>query len=91
MSWEEISDILTPEGIKKLKVGNVLTFDFEGSKTTLKIMKVPGNGNVWAKQVYLVSEEDMNAHYGHKVDASQKTIQEQGGIWCNSCGKLVAS
>ncbi len=34
---EEISDIFTPEGIAKLKRGQILRFNYEGSINELKI------------------------------------------------------
>lgn len=56
--WEDISDILTPEGVARLKVGQVMIFTFEGSPIHLKIMR-KRNGKVWAKPVHLYTEEEM--------------------------------
>lgn len=49
MAWLKITDDLTEEGIKKLKIGQVLIFDFEGSPVYLKIMRK--NKDVWAKRL----------------------------------------
>lgn len=57
-SWEDITDILTIEGIERLKVGQVLIFDFEGSPIHLKIMR-KRKGKVWAKRIHLYTEEEM--------------------------------
>ena len=56
--WESIEDILTPRGIKRLKIGQILLFEFEGSPIHLKIMKKT-NGRVWAKRVRLYTEEEV--------------------------------
>ncbi len=56
--WEDITDMLTPKGIKELSVGRTLTFDYEGSRTTLKIMR-KSKGKVWAKQITLHKPEDV--------------------------------
>lgn len=59
MAYLDITNDLTKEGIKKLKVGQVLMFDFEGSPVYLKIMKK--NDKVWAKRLdpakFLTPEE----------------------------------
>lgn len=50
MAWLQIENELTKEGIKRLKVGQVLMFDFEGSPVYLKIMRKE-RGKVWAKRL----------------------------------------
>jgi hypothetical protein len=47
---EEITDVLTPEGVARLQVGQVLMFDYEGSRNDMKITKIK-NGRVWAKRI----------------------------------------
>ena len=49
---------LTKEGIRRLKVGQVMMFSYEGSETHLKIMR-KANGKVWAKEVYLYLPEEV--------------------------------
>lgn len=49
MSYLNITDDLTKEG-KKLPLGKVLIFDFEGSPVYLKIMRKQ-KGEVWAKRL----------------------------------------
>jgi len=60
MAYLEISRDLTPQGAKKLKVGQVLMFDYEGSPIYLKIMRKTG-GKVFAKRLdpdkFLLPEE----------------------------------
>ena len=56
---EEISDIFTPEGAKKVKVGQVLVFDYEGSKTHLKITK-KALGRIWAKHINLLRMDEVS-------------------------------
>lgn len=50
---EEITDVLTPEGIARLKVGQVLMFDYEGSRNELKISRIK-HGRVWARPIQTV-------------------------------------
>lgn len=58
--WETIEDILTPEGIDKLRPGQVLVFSYEGSPLHLKI-KRKSKGRVWAERIHLYSEEEIAA------------------------------
>lgn len=50
MSYLNLIKDLTKEGQKKVKVGQILMFDFEGSPTYLKIMRKDSEG-VWAKRL----------------------------------------
>lgn len=56
--WEEITDILTEKGIRELKAGMVLIFDYEGSPVNLKIMRKK-QGRVWAKKIDLHNPDDV--------------------------------
>ena len=49
MTWVDLTPELTKEG-KKLPVGKVLMFDYEGSPTYLKIVR-KHKGKVWAKEL----------------------------------------
>lgn len=56
----DMSEAFTPEGINKLKQGQVLIFDFEGSKNEYKITKInKKSSKVWAKPTTLYTEEQM--------------------------------
>lgn len=50
MAWIDLTSELTKEGIKNLKVTDVLFFDYEGSKTYIKIMR-KSKGKVWGKEL----------------------------------------
>ena len=56
--WEDISDILNPNGLEKLKVGQVMLFQFEGSPIHLKVMR-KAYGKVWVKRTHLYTEEEL--------------------------------
>lgn len=56
--WEDVSDVLTAEGANKVQVGQVLVFDFEGSKIRLKIRR-KSKGKVWAERVELYTEDEV--------------------------------
>jgi len=57
---ENISDILTPEGIAKLKVGQILIFSYEGSRNELKITKLnKKKGQAWARPVTTYDPEEI--------------------------------
>jgi len=51
---------------RKVKKGMVLTFDFEGSKTSFKVVKVGRghNGKILAKEIKLYTEEDFEQKVG---------------------------
>ncbi len=55
---QEITDLISPDGIKKLKKGQTLTFDFEGSKTTYKITCIK-NERIWVKETKLFRPEEI--------------------------------
>lgn len=70
MNWEDITDILTPEGKKNLKSGekgDILMFKFEGSPVHLKIMRKTKD-KVWAKRTYAYTPEEADA----EVEVTQK-------------------
>ena len=58
--WEDITDILTEDGAEKIKVGQVLIFDYEGSPLHLKVVR-KRNGKVWAKRIHLYTRDEMEA------------------------------
>lgn len=68
---EEISDIFTPEGVEKLKVGQILIFHKDGKRIDLKITKI-ANGRVWAKQVVTFREDELVVTTGER----RETISE---------------
>lgn len=79
--WQNIGDLLDPHKrkVRDLKIGQTLTFSQEGSLHHYKIMKIPGNGNVWVRRVTLMSDENFKSHYGHNVDTTQTPM------WCTDC------
>lgn len=58
MGWLNITDDLTKEGRKKIKTGQVLFFDYEGSELQLRIMRKRG-GKIWAKRVYMYRPDEV--------------------------------
>lgn len=66
MAWENMTDIFTPEGMEKVKVGQLLMFDFEGSRNDYKIMR-KSHGKVWGKRV-------------ETVDPSQVLVTDKEGV-----------
>lgn len=52
MAWIDLTPELTEEGQQRVNVGEVLIFNYEGSKTMLKIMR-KHKGKVWAKEIWL--------------------------------------
>lgn len=56
----DMSEAFTPGGINKLKQGQVLIFNFEGSKNEYKITKInKKSSKVWARPTTLYTEEQM--------------------------------
>lgn len=67
-SWVDITDILTDKGVEALKagkdigftVGQVLVFDYEGSKTNFRITRMDRNkGRMWGKEIQLYHPDDV--------------------------------
>lgn len=90
---EEITDIIeqlktryTPKNFKKLdiKVGKVLTFDYEGTPVPLEITAIV-EGRYWAKHVELHEPNVVSSHYRHNVDSTEETIREYGVPFCQDC------
>lgn len=58
---EEISDILTDKAFKDLKVGQILMFNYEGSRNDYKITKINRKSKkCWAKKVTTYSTDQVN-------------------------------
>lgn len=58
---EEISDILTDKAFKDLKVGQILMFNFEGSRNDYKITKINRKSKkCWVKKVTTYSTDQVN-------------------------------
>ena len=80
-NWERLDDILTEGGKRRLSVGQVMTFNFEGSLNSWKIMRIFKNGHVWARPINLVDPR----HYGHDVEESADAIAQYGVPYCRTC------
>lgn len=50
--WIDLTPDLTEEGQQRVNIGEILVFDYEGSKTCIKIMR-KFKGKVWGKEVQL--------------------------------------
>lgn len=59
-NWEDITDILTEDGAEKIRVGQVLIFDYEGSPVHLKVVR-KRLGKVWAEKTHLYTQEEYDA------------------------------
>lgn len=68
---EEITDILTAEGVRsgEYKKGNVLKF---GGGVSIRITRLDKkNGRAWGEHVVLVTKDVALGHYGHETDKNQ--------------------
>lgn len=65
----ELKSNNTPAQFKKMRieVGRVLTFNYEGSITALKIIKIE-KGRYWAEEIELHNANTVASHYNHNVD-----------------------
>lgn len=73
----EITDILTPEGIKALQVDQVLMFDYEGKPIHLRIVK-KARGRVWAKYTTLRRPEDVDLEDQAAMDDLVENLAKEG-------------
>lgn len=85
---EEITDLFgdvytekDPETDKFVfRVGRVLRFEYEGSFTTIKVIKIDRKTKrMWGEHIELVNQKIVRRHYGHDVDT------EQAPPFCNDC------
>lgn len=71
---EEISDILTDKAFKDLKVGQILMFNYEGSRNDYKITKINRKSKkCWAKKVTTYSTDQVNID---SRDGNTQTVTE---------------
>lgn len=56
--WINLTPELTLKGQRELQVGQILMFDYEGSKTNIRIMR-KYKGKVWGKEVQLYKPEEV--------------------------------
>lgn len=54
--WIDLSDQLNGAGMAAVKAGQVLTFEFEGSRTSFKVMR-KAKGRLWVKEIELYKPE----------------------------------
>ena len=69
--WIDLTPELTEQGIAKLKKGQVLVFDFEGSRNEFRIVQIK-DGKVWVKPVTLMSMDEAEA----KMEAEGLEVNE---------------
>lgn len=86
---ENIGDIFTEEGHKMLAKGQLLVFEKDKIKRTYRIISLPGNKNVWVRELPTISGEDLQGHVNHRVDTRSKTMRRYGGPVCMSCNVII--
>ena len=84
-----IADLQKGMGITKFKkagfkVGRVMTFNYEGSLTTLEITRIE-DGKWFAKHVELHEPNTVASHYHHNVNTTEETVREYGSPYCSDC------
>lgn len=91
---EDITDIIegmkeryTPENFEnmQIKVGRVLKFDYEGSKTILKIVEITDDGKYMAEHIYTNDMDTGFSHYGHIVLTDPATQEKYQSAYCQDC------
>lgn len=89
---EEITDILTPEGVRSgdFDKGSLLKFRHEDKVVTMKITKIDRKaGRAWAEHVSTMPSEIGLSHYGHLVDNTETTRVEFGAPYCQDCDSPI--
>lgn len=74
----EITNILTPEGIKKLKKGQILMFVKDGKRNDIKITRM-SKGRVWAKRVDTYDPEDLVVSSGNETETIEEHLERKNG------------
>lgn len=74
MKSTEIGNEFTKEGLAKLKVGQVLVYDYEGSRTELKITKINRKSHkLYVQEVKLYTDEEIDALTDEDYERLKKT------------------
>lgn len=69
---EELTDVISDKGIREIKVGSVLRFDYEGSLIEIKITKKDTKAmRIWGEHTTLVDMNTGMSHHGHFIDSKQ--------------------
>lgn len=68
--WEDISDILTEEGLAKITEGQVLIFDKDGEQQHYKVMHKTKT-RCWVKQIRLYHPDEVDVIDESKDDAGK--------------------
>lgn len=77
---EEISDILTDKAFKELKIGQILMFNYEGSRNEYKITKINRKAKrCWVKKVTTYSTDEVltEDEHGNKEAFNKENLKEQ--------------
>lgn len=83
---EEITDVISEKGIKEIKVGTILKFDYEGSPIHIKVTKKDTkNMRIWGEHIKLYDMDTGMSHYGHNID----TTNENGMVYCSDCEVFI--
>lgn len=78
---EEITDVISDKGIREIKVGTILKFNYEGSPIYIKVTrKDTKNLRMWGEHITLYDMDAGMSHYGHDVDATNTDH-----IFCKDC------
>jgi hypothetical protein len=89
--WENMTDIFKPEAIEKLNEGEILSFDYEGSRNDYRIVQIK-NGEVWGKKVttYTPDEAKNKAFQDARaVDAKDHVEWDGDGLEPHPVQRLV--
>lgn len=84
---ENIADIFTPEGKKKLRKRQLLVFNKGGKNTSYRIVSLVGG--VWVREVQTMTGDELNAHSGHQIDSTRIAQAKHGGVWCEDCKTVI--
>lgn len=86
---EDLTDMMKPEaytdkdadGKFVMYVGRTLVFNYEGSKTYIKITKIDRkNQKMWGQHIKLYDYDKGISHYGHDVDST-----DMEHVFCRDC------
>lgn len=84
---EEITDLISEKGMDKLKKGQLLKFDYEGSITAIVITRIDRkNKRIWGEHTELGDQGAVMSHYRHAVDSTPETMAKYNGVaYCTDC------
>lgn len=81
---EEITDLVSDEGIKDIKVGTILKYQLDGTNINIKVTRKDTKAmRIWGEHIDTYDVDNIQSHYGHNLDVT-------GSLpFCSDCEIII--